>query len=728
MRHSATSASILALLAWACLAAPLRAATPAPSQPPQVEAVRATGALRIDGVLDDDAWTTALVIDEFVQQLPLENAPPTERTEVRILYDDHAIYLAIRCYDSNPAAIQVGSLLRDDFAQTSGEQIAFAIDSTNSGRDGFWFSSNPGGAQLDAQIVNEGQIFDRDWDGVWESAGRIDAAGWTLEIRLPFFNLRFPKSDATVMRFNFFRSIRHKNEEVYSPFIPRNYQGTFSFSLGRPVLFRDLVRDRRLDLKPYGLLSARSDFEEDEVGWKATGELGIDLKWRITPNYTADFTVNPDFAQVEADDARINLTRFPLFFPEKREFFLENAGLFSLGRPQETQAFFSRRIGLDADGQTVPLIGGVRVTGRSGPWSIGALDVVADETAGQPQTNFAVGRVKRDVGARSTVGAIITDRHESGGGGNRLGGADARFVYGQDLFWETYAMASRDSGEDTQWSARSELRKNGDIWRWSAGASLVDELFSPGIGFVRRAGIQRADGTFAYRPRPASIPSVRQFTFEAAAGYVASRPEDSDLDSGILDRTLTVGQRTEFETGDQLGAFYEQRFERLTEEFEIIDGVAIPPGDYDNTAVELNFATWRARRLAGSGFVNHGDFFDGQRTIVGVGLVARFNRHISLESSFNRNRVRMPFGDFDTNLWINRLKFAFTPNLFGSALIQWNDLTDDIDLNLRVDWIHMPGADLFVVYNESYSTDPAPGEPRSNGREAIVKLTWLFQF
>lgn len=702
------------------------------ARPPAVEGVRTAEQIRIDARFDEAAWRTALVVDDFVQQLPQEGVPPTEGTVVRLLYDDEALYLGITCFDTHPDAILVTSLRRDDFAQARGEQLAFAIDSTDSGRDGFWFSVNAAGAQTDAQVFDEGRVFDTNWDGIWESAAQVTPEGWTAEVRLPYFNLRFDDAPENVMRINFFRGLRHKNEESYAPFIPRNYKGTMSFSLGRPLILRGIRRGPGLQVKPYGLGQAsRHGGEEPERGdTDLTGDAGIDVKWGITTGFTADFTVRPDFAQVEADQQQVNLTRFPLFFPEKREFFLENAGLFDFGAPQKVQAFFSRRIGLDDAGQPVPLAGGARLTGRTGPWSIGALEVLSDASEGEPRTSFAVARVRRDLGARSTVGAILTDREATGeGGGNRVLGGDTLLVFGEDVYVEAYAMGSRTSGSGGDgYAGRVRASTTADLWRWEAEAGLTDEGLTPGIGFVRRNGVQWTEGRLAYRPRPEGLPAVRQFEFGGSAGYQEARTSDASLDGRVLDREGSLFHATEFESGDKLNASFEARFERLTEAFEIREGIVIPPGDYDQDLASVEAATWESRRVSGGVRGGYGAFYDGRLTTFGARLRVRVNAHATIETEWTENWVRLPVGDFDTRLAIARVNYGFTSRLFGSALVQWNDETDDLDLNLRVDFIHHPGADLFLVYNEARNTPRAPGEPATRLREGIAKLTWMFQF
>jgi hypothetical protein len=702
-----------------------------------LDAVRTAQPPKIDGVLDEAVWADAAIVDDFTMQLPEEGIPASERTVVRILYDDDNLYLGITAYDSSPEKVRASALSRDSFDGTSGDQMAWAIDSTDSGRDGYWFSTNPGGIKIDSQVFNEGQIFSPEWDAIWESKARIHDEGWTVEVRLPFYNLRFTEGPETVMRINFFRAIRHKNEEDYSPFIPRNYAGSFSFSLGRPVIFRGIRRGRDVEVKPYGLVSvSEAPFVDDDTDTE--GDVGVDVKWGITTNLTADFTVHPDFAQVEADTQQINFTRFPLFFPEKREFFLENAGLFSFGRQGNTQAFFSRRIGLQS-GIPVPILAGARLTGRVGNWSLGALEVVTESHDDEPRTNFFVARVRRDLGQRSTIGAILTDREATGeGGGNRLGGLDTRIVFKQDHSIDAFVMASDETGGDVEWSGRADYSKSGDLWQWGATVGLVDENFNPGIGFVRRTGTEFTNGFLAYRPRPEGLEWVRQFSFSISGEYLEGHSDDPRIDGVRQDKGVHLTQYTEFETGDSFSFHEHWVYERINSDFTIFsrndddpdNDVVIPPGDYLNDIYDLSFNTFNGRKVSGWGSINYGNFFDGHRTSGAVGFTTRFNPHLSLSSRFFHNRFRLPFGDFDTNLWITQVDYAFSPDLFGGALLQWNDSTDTLDLNLRLDFIHTPGSDLFIVYNQSFNTskDVDEGDTRTNSRGGIVKATYLFHF
>ena len=701
---------LLPLSARAGEAPPVEALLPARTEQPP----------RIDGLLDEAAWQGALVIDDFTQQLPEDRVPPTERTEARILYDDNNLYLGIRLFDSDPSRILAWTLDRDGDAISRDDTVAFCIDSSDNGRDGFWFSTNPAGVQVDAQIFNEGIVFDKEWDAVWEVSSRVDERGWTAEIKIPFFNLRFSPAAENVMGINFFRAIRRKNEEDYAPYIPRNFNGTLTLSRARKFRFSGIRRGVRFQPKPYLLARAGRSYSPEDTDLE--GRAGLDVKWGVSSNLTADLTYRTDFAQVEADVRQVNLTRYNLFYPEKRDFFLENAGLFQFGAGGETDVFFSRRIGL-SDGDIVPILGGARLTGRLGKTSLGVLDVVTEEGAGEPRTNFSVLRVRRDVLSRSTVGMILTDREAQGeGGGNRVIGADTRLVFHEDWSVDAYYAASHSSAGLPEGSAgRVRVGMDGDIWEVAARYAQVDAGFDPGIGFVRRPGVDIWEGVAAWKPRPESD-RVRQFNLMWNPIYVTNH--EGQLES----RENFFLFETAFESGDEAGAHYSNQFERLAEPFEIFEGVVIPPGDYSFDTATVYFSTFQGRRVFSSSALESGTFYDGRKTTASQVLTFNFSPHFSVSTQYDYNHVLLPEGNFDTNLWVTRFNVAVGPGLFGSALIQANDISDDLDLNLRVDWIHHPGADLFFVYNESTNLRRRPGEPAANVRDATFKLTYLFRF
>ncbi|HEV8375392.1 MAG TPA: DUF5916 domain-containing protein, partial [Candidatus Polarisedimenticolia bacterium] len=492
----------------------------------------------------------------------------------------------------------------------------------------------------------------------------------------------------------------------------------------------------RLQIKPYSLV--RAEQTSGPPGDRnVQGEVGLDvLKWGLTSNLTLDLTANTDFAQVEADVQQVNLTRFSLFFPEKRDFFLENAGLFQFGASTQADVFFSRRIGLSRTGEPIPLLGGVRLTGRMRRTSLGLLDVVQEEHGSEPRTNFSVLRVRHDILSRSSVGMIVTDREGEGpGGGNRVAGADTHMTFHQDYNLDFFYAASRSSElrsggvprdpEDPPRSGsawRLRLGRDGDIWQYAIRHQRIDPGFDPEIGFVPRRDAIWSEGVMAWKPRPENSP-VRQFVFLYNPIYI------TDHTGKLETRDHLLLAETSFQTGDLLGATYEEPFESLAEDFSLDPfDVVIPAGDYPMRQGSVYFNTFQGRRVASSFTASAGTFFGGRKTTLTEELTAKLSPHFAINTRYEYDRVRLPGGDFDVNLWVTRLNVALSPKLFGSALVQVDDIHDDVSLNLRVDWIHHPGADLFFVYNESRNVRAKTGEPGLNARDSTVKLTYLFHF
>jgi hypothetical protein len=676
-------------------------------------------AIRIDGLLDERAWDEALWLTGFVQQVPLPGSPVSQRTEVGILYDTGSLYLGVVCGDLDPDRILARTLARDDFSFMADDLFAVAIDPGRTGRDGVWFATNPLGAQFDAQIVNEGRIFDTAWDAVWEVRSRVGAAGWTAEMRIPLSSLRFGDASPVILGFNFHRLIRRHNEETYLPAIPREYGDETALSLALPVVLEGVRGCAALQILPHGVAERREPAAPD-AGTTVRGQAGLDIKWGVTPSLTADLTINADFAETEIDQQQINFTRFPLFFPEKREFFLENAGLFDFGLPGELQVFHSRRIGLE-DGRTVPLRLGGRLSGRTGRATVGALVALTDDVPEAPRTRFGVLRLRRDLGTRASAGLIVTDRR-SDAGDNRVAGADLLVPIGQEHRIHGFIAASDTKGNAGDGGAGwIRFAREGDIWRYSAEYLRVDPEFVTGTGFVQRPDQRRRRGSFAWRPRPRAS-AIRQWSLLYSPTYL------TDAGDRLMTRLHFFEVAAEFHTGDTLGLSHVDDFERLPAPFAIFPGVTIPPGDYNNTEIQATATTSGNRRLAASVFANHGDFFGGRRRIAGGSLTARTGRHLTIAAEFTRNRVRLPGGDLDTCLSALRLRMALSTTLFGGLLIQSNSLTDEVALNLRLNWIHRPGSDFFLVYNRPLRQPAAPSTPGDDRETLLLKLTYLWQF
>jgi hypothetical protein len=674
---------------------------------------------RIDGFLDDPAWEAAAPLRDFRQQVPRAGEPSSEATEVRIVHDSRTLYIAVRCFDREPHRVLARTLARDAFDLLADDLFVAAIDPALTRRDGFWFAVNPAGAQFDAQVFNEGRIFDAAWDGVWESAGRRGSEGWTAEIAIPFDVLRFAGGRDGAMGFIFQRIVRRRNEEALLPYIPRDYGRETAFSRALRVDVREISPGAAVQLTPH-LVGERRVAAGGDPDRDSLGSGGVDVRWGAGPTLSADFTLDTDFGETEVDQQRINLTRFPLFFPEKRQFFLENAGLLQFGIPEEAQAFHSRRIGLE-NGEPVPIRAGARLSGRLGPVTLAALDAVQRDTPESERTNFAALRARLDVGERGAAGVIFTDRR-SDSLANRVAGADFLWPFAGEYRAEGFAAGSRTEGAGGDGgAAQARLAREGDRWRWSIEWARIDPGFDPAVGFVLRTDVRRSRASLAWQPRPASGP-VRQWRFLYSPTFIY------DSQRRLATRLHYAQTEADFHSGDTLAASFLEDFERLRAPFEIVPGVVVPPGDYDNHEAQASLASSAHRAVSGSAFANLGDFFGGRRRIGGASVLARLGPHLAVGAEFLHNRVRLPAGSFSTRLGLVRLRYAFTPALFGGVLVQSNSLTDEVGMNFRFDWIYRPGCDLFVVYNRLFREPADPFASDLEREAALVKIVHLFRF
>ena len=703
----------------------------------QLVAVRASAPPEIDGLLDEAVWAEAAPLTMFLQSQPDEGAGATERTEVRLLYDTEAIYISARMWDSRPDGA-VASVLRRDESHDNNDAFAVTLDTYHDHRNGYFFETNALGARFDAQIIGEGgtsrqgfgATFNADWDAVWRSAGHIHDDGWSVEISIPFWGLRFDRANMDAWGINFRRTLKRNAELDFWAPIPRQFNATRLSLSGMLVGMQSVARPRNLQVKPFGL----GDIGQVPVGPEATpysrhetrssADLGGDIKWIMTPNLTLDGTVNTDFAQVEADDVQVNLTRFPLFFPEKREFFLENAGLFQFGSSSGRMGprvigFHSRSIGI-FDGGEVPILAGARLTGKAGGWNVGVLDMQTDSVAssGLSSQNHGVLRVRRELGNRSNIGMLFTNQQASGSEYNRSLGFDGRWAIGGatlDGWWMKTDTPEAAEGSDSAGAVKFEWANS----RFSATGSLMDvgESFNPGLGFVNRVGLRSYDTNVMWTPFFPDSPVVRNLAPHVSLSYVTDRQN----------RLLTRREHYDFDLflrrGDKLSIENNRRFELLDLPFEIVPGVIIPPGEYQFDAIKLEAQSDQSRPLWGLVWLDIGDFWDGKQKVwrfqTGWRAGARFAASLSLD----RNDIELPAGDFVADIWRARVAYDFNTRLFLSALLQYDNISDQFLSNVRLNFIHTPGADLFVVYNERRLTE----DPTLIDRSIIVKFTQLFR-
>jgi TolB-like protein len=722
-----------------------------------VRAVRLNAPLRVDGVLDDGIYETVPSIEGFVQQLPIEGAPTTERTEAWVFFSDDAVYVAARLWASAPESDWIANeMQRDSFQLIQNEYFSAAFDTFYDRRNGFAFMINPLGGFFDFQITDEGNP-NSDWNPVWDSSvGRFDG-GWTVEMEIPFKSIRFrPGAAEQLWGLQLGRHIRWKNERTYLNPVPiSGGPGEFRVSAGATLTGIDVPEgNRTFEVKPYAIGGLATDVGSG-IRNDGSGDAGIDVKFGVTENLTADFTYNTDFAQVEVDEQQVNLTRFNLFFPEKREFFLEGRGIFDFARGgfsgsfggalrrsgqgggffggNAPTIFYSRQIGLQ-NRAVVPIVGGGRVTGKIGAFDVGALNIQTDDDAlaRAEMTNFTVVRLKRDILRRSTIGGIFTNRSVAlaGDGSSQAYGADATFSFYENVSLLGYVARTQvpdpgRQGDDLSYQGR--FNYGGDRYGFQAEHLLVEKNFIPEVGFLRRDNFRRTYTTGRFSPRPRSLDNIRQFRFEGSFDYI----EAADL--GIVEtRQSQLGFSTELESSDRFGVSVADNYEFLHREFTPgPDDIAFPVGGYSFFDVEGRYSPGAQRRLNGTLTVRAGEYFDGNIRSVGFSRGRmEITQQLSMEPSVSVNWIDSPRGAFRTDLIVSRVNYTFTPRMFFSGLIQYNSSSNTVSNNLRLRWEYSPGSELFVVYTEDRETDPLRPDRFSDlrNRGFVVKMNRLFRF
>ena len=710
-----------------------------------LRAVRVTEPVRIDGALDERAYQDVPPVSGFIQVNPLEGEPATEQTEIWVLFDGDNLYVAGRCHDSAPESRWVANEMRRD-GSGLGEFVGIVLDTFYDRRNAVELVVNPLGGRMDGQITNE-RAWNGDWNPVWDvRAGRF-AGGWTFEAEIPFKSLRYRPGQLQTWGFQVERLVAWKNEHSTLTPLPAARGIMAAMQISQAATLVDLeVPDAglNLEIKPYAI----GDVGGARTGARglsstATGDIGLDLKYGVTDNLVTDFTVNTDFAQVEADEQQVNLTRFSLFFPEKREFFLENQGQFAFGGESSGGQFagasntpilfYSRQIGLN-QGREVPIDAGGRLTGRVGKFSVGALNIqTADAPAANAAaTNFTVLSLRRDLLRRSSVGALFTGRSVSrtGVGSNEAYGVDSLFSFYDNLNISTYWARTRtaDLGNDDI-SYRAQLDYAGDRYGVQLERLIVGDDFNPEVGFLRRDDFARSFGSARFSPRPESIAAIRKLTWEGRFDYITDR-------TGVLETRQTQGQfGIELENSDQFQLTYTRNYEFLEQPFPIAPGITIPVGGYDFADVEARYTLGRQRRVSGTLSVLHGDFYGGEKTTVNFGFGGFFGGtrieltpQLSLEPTMSLNRIALPQGRFTAQLLTTRGIYSLTPLMFVSALVQYNSSTDAVSTNLRLRWEYRPGSELFVVYNEQREALVPQRSPELQNRALIVKINRLFRF
>ena len=675
---------LIFLFAYLLALTPLMANAAVDNSEYQAEAHRAFGSIEIDGNLNEPDWQEATPVGQFSQVEPDAGEPMTLPTEVRILYDQENIYFGFTCFDSDVSKIIANDMRRDARELHENDNVFLILDTYNDKRSGVAFRLNALGAVQDTAINNSGDSFNRDWDAVVDCQSQIHSDRWTSEISIPFGQLRFKESEQMTWGLNLSRGIRRTNEEgTWAP-VPSSYGGRAKYRtayMGNLVGLEGIKPKKQIELLPYILPGVSRVEEDDETDGEF--EMGLDLKYGVTTNLIADLTLNTDFAQVEADEEQVNLTRFSLFFPEKRPFFLEGAGLFDFGvprpsfrRPPPLLLFYSRRIGIE-EGHAIPIIGGGKITGKMGPYGVGLLNVFTnefhtdesitdpDEIVDVPRTNYSVLRMTRDLFSGSRVGLIAINKQDSENY-NRAGGLDFSYRPADRLeirgLWARTADSEEDVGNGDAWYIGSNWRD--DLFDLSAGYTDIGDNFNPEVGYVRHQGSRRVHSEMQYTPRPRKF-GIREIQAGPEVDYILT--QENELET--LD--ITLESRIELNNGERITFQVRRTEEHLEEDFDVYDDIIIPVDEYEFNWVRVMVETDESKMFAGRFGVEVGDFYDGTSRGFEVDAGFKPNGRFVLETQYQFARVELPVGSFDAHVLASRAVYSFSTRFFAKLFAQW---------------------------------------------------------
>ena len=686
----------------------------------KLKAVRTSDRIAIDGRLDEKVWESAPLAGNFTQSEPSEGAPASEKTEVRVLYDNENLYLGVQARDSEAKHVVISDL-KKDFNAGDSDSFEVILDTFHDLRNGYQFAVNPAGAKWDSQMINEGRESNASWDGVWSVKTRIVDEGWTAEIAIPFRTLKFRESDVQSWGINFHRNLRSnvRNEDSFWSPIPRIFNIQRVSIAGTLEDLEGIRPGSNLRFKPYIIGSYAENAAH--VGDRKA-DAGFDAKYGVTSGLTWDFTYRTDFSQVEADEQQVNLTRFSLFFPEKRDFFLENSGIFQFGVANDRGGgaggggggggggrqnaigndmifFFSRNIGLSSTGDAIPILGGTRLTGRTGRFEIGLLNMQQRRSGTNNAVNFSVLRLRRNVLQNSDIGFMMTNKEVSKSANfNRVVGGDANFRFGRYTAVNTYlAKAITPVKKDHQAAGRASVSYIDPRWNFRTSYTNVEQNFTNEMGFVPRLGVRKVASYLGVTFRPKRFSkTIRQIFPHSQIDYVLNK--DGKLDTRYIDYHLPIN----FQNGAFIEVGSNPSLELLTSTFTInrTRNITIPSGRYSYNEWFVTGNTDRSRRVFANGRVGVGTFYTGNKNSYTMG--ATWRAHYRLNTSFNytQNSIDLPQGKYRTNLLSTRVNVSFTTAMFVNALIQYNDDVRQWTSNVRFNIIHRPLSDLFVVYNE----------------------------
>ena len=687
----------------------------------------------IDGqILNEACWQNIQPIGELVQSQPNSNSSPTEKTEIRIAYDKNNLYISVLCFDKEPEKL-VMSDARRDASLSETDAILFILDTYNDGQNGFMFGTNTIGTQYDAQVDNEGQGnfsanrqqsgtiggFNINWDASWEVETMVGDFGWAAEFAIPFKTLRFKSGSDETWGINFRRNIRKNNEICYWSPLPIEFD-LKRLSLAGKLGGLNLENQGNLKVIPYVLGSASTNHQETESEVDYSGTIGADLKYSITPSLTLDLTYNTDFAQVEVDEQQVNLDRFNLFFPEKRPFFLENAGLFSVGSAGEVDLFFSRRIGIGENGQQVPIIGGARLSGKVKNTNIGFLNMYTDQTEDEEigKNAFTVARVNHEFAERSSFGAAFINKtglEMDDDHFNNTYALDGKLGLGKKAQLSGFfARSNSPDISSQQYAFKAQAQYEWAGWNLRAAYTEVGEGFNPEVGFLQRESFRKPEFLIFYKMRA-----------KEESMFLENRPHISyrsywNLDNSLQTSYLHIDNHWVWKKGFEVHTGINFTGEGVYDAFEISEGVVIPAGTYKHIESQIVIITNPSKPLSISTRHINGGFFGGKRYANSATLSFRIGEKFTSEWIYRHNDIRLPYGDFTADIFGARLSYSFTPKIYLQSLIQYNDVSKIWFTNVRFGWLRRANSGLFLVFNQGRQ------EGQLDQSSFILKYSHLF--
>ncbi len=697
---------------------------PSSDQNRVVEAIRVQKGPKIDGRLDDEVWKNIPNGGPLIQVTPLTGEEPTEETIFKICYDDENIYVGVLCYDSEPDKVLAREMALDGRVG-SDDYVEMIFDTFHDRRNGYFFRANPLGGRYDALVTNNSN-FNYSWDGVWTVKGQLHDQGYSLEFVIPLKSLSFNPNSST-WGFNITRNIKRKFERNRWSGAQPEYRTSTVSEAGTLSGLKGLKQGIGLELTPYILGKISHDDNANDTDGEF--ETGGEVRYRITPNLQASLSYNTDFAETEVDSRRVNLTRFPLFFPEKRDFFLEDSGIFDFANLDDDEflPFFTRRIGLSSSGTPVPIIMAGKVTGRIQDYNIGVIDALLDDHDSFDEKNVFVGRVSKNVLEQSTVGALTTIGSPDSNDENAVVGGDfnyrtSKFLGDQIFTSSAYLLSSFTES----YKSEDNLAFGGHVGLpndlYEAGFTFfqVDQDYNAGLGFVPRKGVRYYSGNFSFEPRP-EAEWLRKYFFIYNTKYVTDLSNRIDTARHRLTPVYLL-----FESGEELYFRAEREYDAPEEDFEISEGVTIPAGRYWWDEMSVGWETASKRFFELEGAFTFGEFYTGHRKSFDFDLDLKPFKYARVSLGYGLNRIYLDEGDFETRLGRVRLQINFNPDLIWYNLVQYDNVSDSVGFNSRLFWEFRPGSRAYLVLNQGYDRDN--GNLDLGMSELSMKVSMSFRF